>query len=402
WRAHSRGPQLRRLRIPVVPDLRDRGGRADRHRAALRADAHAHRRHGPRRRRRPRDHRRDGSEHRLGVHRHVRRRRGARRDRRHDRRRHPEHPPRRAERGAALRAGRHHHRRARQHRRRGHRQRADRTHRRFREGLDPGARLLHHLPAHGARAGPATNRPVRKGGIMSNRIVETRTVRTFGAPRRGRTWFLNIGLLAALLVVAVALPYLGVSSFVVTLTTTIVIAATLASSVNCLAGPGGMVSLGHAGIAAAAAYGAGWASKQGFDPGMQALVALVLTVLVSLIYGLLSMRTSGIYFLMVTLAVGMLIYGLAFRLSSVTGGENGISGIDRPAWMSSYWVYYYVVLALFVLATGVLWVVANSPFGASLRGVRDSESRMRSLGYGVQGYRVGAFLISGLVAGLAG
>jgi branched-chain amino acid transport system permease protein len=237
---------------------------------------------------------------------------------------------------------------------------------------------------------------------MSNRIVETRTVRTFGPPRRGRSWYLNISLLAALLVVAVALPYLGVSSFVVTLTTTILIAATLASSVNFLAGPGGMVSLGHAGIAAAAAYGAGWASKQGFDPGTQALVALVLTVLVSLIYGLLSMRTSGIYFLMVTLAVGMLIYGLAFRLSSVTGGENGISGIDRPAWMSSYWIYYYVVLGLFVLATAVLWVIGNSPFGASLRGVRDSESRMRSLGYGVQGYRVGAFLISGLVAGLAG
>ncbi|MFC7789073.1 branched-chain amino acid ABC transporter permease [Microbacterium sp. MAHUQ-60] len=237
---------------------------------------------------------------------------------------------------------------------------------------------------------------------MSNRIVETRTVRTIGAPRRGRTRFLSIGLLAALLVVAVALPYLGVSSFVVTLTTTILIAATLASSVNFLAGPGGMVSLGHAGIAAAAAYGAGWASKQGFDPGMQALVALGLTVLVSLIYGLLSMRTSGIYFLMVTLAVGMLIYGLAFRLSSVTGGENGISGIARPEWMSSYWVYYYVVLGLFVLATAVLWVVGDSPFGASLRGVRDSESRMRSLGYDVQGYRVGAFLISGLVAGLAG
>lgn len=237
---------------------------------------------------------------------------------------------------------------------------------------------------------------------MSNRIVETRTVRTFGPPRRGRTWYLNIGLLAALLVVAVALPYLGVSSFVVTLTTTILIAATLASSVNFLAGPGGMVSLGHAGIAAAAAYGAGWASKQGFDPGMQALVALVLTVLVSLIYGLLAMRTSGIYFLMVTLAVGMLIYGLAFRLSSVTGGENGISGINRPEWMSSYWMYYYVVLGLFVLATAVLWVIGNSPFGASLRGVRDSESRMRSLGYDVNGYRVGAFLISGLVAGLAG
>lgn len=237
---------------------------------------------------------------------------------------------------------------------------------------------------------------------MSNRIVETRTVRTFGAPRRDRVQQLNITLLAVLLGVAIALPYLGASGFIVSLMSTILIAATLASSVNFLAGNGGMVSLGHAGIAAASAYGAGWASKQGFDPGMQVLFALGMTLVVSLIYGLLSMRTSGIYLLMVTLAVGMLIYGLAFRLSSVTGGENGISGIARPEWMQSYWMFYYVVLGAFVLATAALWVVGNSPFGASLRGLRDSESRMRSLGYSVRSYKLGAFMVSGTVAGLAG
>jgi branched-chain amino acid transport system permease protein len=237
---------------------------------------------------------------------------------------------------------------------------------------------------------------------MSNRIVETKTIRTFGLPRRGRGTILNVALLALLLVVAVALPYLGTSSFTISLASTILIAATLASSVNFLAGQGGMVSLGHAGIAAAAAYGAGWASRQGFDPGMQAVFALGVTLVVSLVYGLLSMRTNGIYFLMVTLAVGMLIYGLAFRFSSVTGGENGISGIQRPEWMDSYWSFYYVVLAAFVILTAALWVVGNSPFGASLRGLRDSESRMRSLGYSVASYKLGAFMISGTVAGLAG
>lgn len=237
---------------------------------------------------------------------------------------------------------------------------------------------------------------------MSNRIVETRTVRTFGVPRLSRNMIINLALLGALLVFAIALPYLGMQSFAISLTSTILIAATLASSVNFLAGQGGMVSLGHAGIAAASAYGAGWASKQGFDPGMQVLFALGLTLVASLVYGLLAMRTSGIYFLMVTLAVGMLIYGLAFRLSSVTGGENGISGIRRPEWMDSYWVFYYVVLGAFVLLTAALWVVGNSPFGASLRGVRDSESRMRSLGYSVASYKLGAFMISGTVAGFAG
>lgn len=237
---------------------------------------------------------------------------------------------------------------------------------------------------------------------MSNRLVETRTVRTAGKPRNRRILAINLVLLAVVLAIGIALPYLGASSFAVSLTSTILIAATLASSVNFLAGQGGMVSLGHAGIAAASAYGAGWATRQGMDPGMQVVLALGITLLVSLIYGLLSMRTSGIYFLMVTLAVGMLIYGLAFRLSSVTGGENGISGIQRPEWMSSYWVFYYVVLAVFVALTAALWVVGNSPFGASLRGVRDSESRMRSLGYSVASYKLGAFMISGTVAGLAG
>lgn len=237
---------------------------------------------------------------------------------------------------------------------------------------------------------------------MSNRLVETRTIRTSRSPLATRGGLLNLGLLAALLVVAALLPYLGASGFTISMVTTILIAATLASSVNFLAGQGGMVSLGHAGIAAASAYGAGFASKQGFDPGIQLLFALGMTLAVSFVYGLLSMRTSGIYLLMVTLAVGMLIYGLAFRMSTITGGENGISGIARPQWMGPYWVYYYVVLACFVLATAALWIVGSSPFGAGLRGVRDSESRMRSLGYSVRGYKLGAFMMSGTVAGLAG
>jgi len=221
-----------------------------------------------------------------------------------------------------------------------------------------------------------------------------------------RSRIVSLALLALILVFGIAFPYLGASNFALSITTTILVAAILASSVNFLVGEGGMASLGHGAIAGASAYGAGWASKQGMDPGMQVLIAFGVTIVVSLVYGLLSMRTSGIYFLMVTLAVGMLIYGLAFRLSSITGGENGISNIARPQWIGNLaadgWKYYYVVLAGFVISTAVLWVVSRSPFGASLRGVRDSESRMRSLGYTVPAYRLAAFLISGIVAGFAG
>ena len=237
---------------------------------------------------------------------------------------------------------------------------------------------------------------------MHSKIVETRTVRTIGAPRSRRTLTISIVVLAALLAIAVALPYLGATSYAISLVSTVLIAAILASSVNFLVGDGGMASLGHAGIAAASAYGAAWASRQGMDPGGQVLIALVMTIVVSFVYGILSMRTSGIYFLMVTLAVGMVVFGLAYRLSSVTGGENGITGIQRPAFISEYWTFYYFILAAFVLTTLLLWVVGRSPFGASLRGIRDSETRMRSLGYTVPSYRLAAFMISGFIAGLAG
>lgn len=217
-----------------------------------------------------------------------------------------------------------------------------------------------------------------------------------------RDWKLGVGAFAALVLALAAFPYLGTSAYQVSIASTVIIAAILASTVNFLAADGGMASLGHGAIAGAAAYGAGWASLQGHSMAMQILLAMAVGVTVTTVYGVLSMRTSGIYFLMVTLALGMVVFGLAYRLSSVTRGENGITGIDRPAVLEEHWVYYLVVVGAFAVTTGLLWVVSRSPFGATLRGIRDSESRMRSLGYYVPAYKLGAFMISGTVASFAG
>jgi branched-chain amino acid transport system permease protein len=176
----------------------------------------------------------------------------------------------------------------------------------------------------------------------------------------------------------------------------------LASSINMLAGDAGLVSLGHAGIATAAGYGLAWSSTQGYDVWVQLAVAAVLALASSVVYALISMKTNGIYFLMVTLAAGMVFYGIAFRWSSVTGGDNGLTGIRRPPLFAEYWQFYFVVAVLFVLLTFALIRVSHSPFGLVLRGIRDSESRMRSLGYNVPAYKFFAVLLSGLVAGLAG
>jgi branched-chain amino acid transport system permease protein len=169
-----------------------------------------------------------------------------------------------------------------------------------------------------------------------------------------------------------------------------------------LAGDAGLYSLGHAGIAAAAGYGVAWASRQGFDFGIQLAIAGGLTLLASLLYGLISMRTNGVFFLMVTLAAGMICYGIAYRWSSVTGGDNGLTGVRRPPVFAEYWQYYFFVLVVFVIVTLALIRVSRSPFGLVVRGIRDNDARMRSLGYGVSAYKFAAVLLSGVVAGIAG
>jgi branched-chain amino acid transport system permease protein len=105
---------------------------------------------------------------------------------------------------------------------------------------------------------------------------------------------------------------------------------------------------------------------------------------------------------MITMAEGMLVWGLAYRWSSVTGAENGIRGIARPDFATLYWQYYYLVLGVFVICAVLLSLVVRSPFGLVLKGIRESESRMRTLGYNVTLHKLLAFLVSGLFAAVAG
>lgn len=212
---------------------------------------------------------------------------------------------------------------------------------------------------------------------------------------------IKLAALGVLLALAFAFPYIA-GNYYVTLAALVLISALLASSINMLAGDGGLVSMGHAGIAAAAGYGLAWAAKQDFDVWGQLAVAAGMTLLTSAIFGLVSMRTKGIFFLMVTLAVGMVCYGVAYRWSSVTGGDNGLTGIRRPEFIAGYWQFYFFVLVTFIVITLALIVVSRSPFGLTLRGIRDSETRMRSIGYNIVAYKFVAMMLSGVVAGLAG
>ncbi|HET8591819.1 MAG TPA: branched-chain amino acid ABC transporter permease [Nakamurella sp.] len=206
---------------------------------------------------------------------------------------------------------------------------------------------------------------------------------------------------AVLAVLALLAPLLS-AEYVLSLLTLMLITALLATSVNMPAGEVGLVSMGHAGIAAAAAYGVAYGVKHGFGLGVQLLLALALTLLVSAVYAATTMRTNGIVFLMITLALGVMVYGVALKWSAVTGGQSGLTGIQRPDAFRTGPAFYYFVLAVCVLVVLLLHLFARSPLGLMLRGIRDSEHRMSSLGYAIAPAKFVAVMVSGVVAGVAG
>jgi branched-chain amino acid transport system permease protein len=210
-----------------------------------------------------------------------------------------------------------------------------------------------------------------------------------------------VALFGLLIAVALSAP-LFVPAFALSILSLVFIAALLAASVNMLVGQVGLLSLGQAGIAASAGYAVAWATVNGHPVGVQLTLAALLALMTSAVYGVTTMRTGGIVFLMITLALGMIVYGLVFRLASITGGQNGLTGVARPELLANPAILYLLSVALFALVTAGLRVVGRSPFGLTMRGVRDSESRMASLGYSVASIKFRAVMLSGLIAGIAG
>ncbi len=210
------------------------------------------------------------------------------------------------------------------------------------------------------------------------------------------------GLAVVFAVVLLAAPRL-LNSFFLRVLSEALIFSLLAMSVNILVGYTGLAPLGHAGFFGVAAYAIGYLTvRAGFSHSTAIVIAILLTLAVSAVYGAFAVRTSGIYFLMITLAEGMIVWGLAFRWAAVTGAENGIRGINRPAFLHDYSTYYYLVVAVFALALFVMYIFADSPFGLTLQGIRENERRMRTLGYNVTLHKFLGFLASGFLAGVAG
>jgi branched-chain amino acid transport system permease protein len=136
------------------------------------------------------------------------------------------------------------------------------------------------------------------------------------------------------------------------------------------------------------------------------VVGVLLAALTAAIFGLLAIRATGTYFLMITLALGMVIWGLAFRWVSLTKGDNGIAGVPRPSLgpleLSGPLPFFYFCLVAAALAWALMGLLVVSPFGLGLRGIRGSESRMLALGYNVSAHKYAAFVLSGVFAGFGG
>jgi branched-chain amino acid transport system permease protein len=202
--------------------------------------------------------------------------------------------------------------------------------------------------------------------------------------------------------VAAALP-LVLTNYQGGLATEILIFGVLAMSIDILAGFAGRTSLGHGAIFGVSTYVVVYATAQaGLSPAAAFALGIVAATLVAAVFGLLAVRTSGVYFLLLTLALGMIVWGICLRWTQVTGGENGMRGDVRPEWLVSHRAFYWAVLAAASLVSYAMWRFVRSPFGLTLLGIRDSESRMRSLGYNVPMHLFVGVAVSGFFAGIAG
>ncbi|HEY1472817.1 MAG TPA: branched-chain amino acid ABC transporter permease [Pseudolabrys sp.] len=212
--------------------------------------------------------------------------------------------------------------------------------------------------------------------------------------------------LAVAFVVLVTVPYWMPGVYYVNVASQILFYAIFALGLNVLAGYGGLVSLGHAGLFGVSAYAAGYILQLGYGHPVAILAALVIGLLSMAIFAMLSLRSTGIGFIMITLALGQILWGLAYRWISVTGGDNGISLHGRPApfgfSLSEPNTFYYSTLVIFLLSTASIAVFVRSPLGAALMGTRDQPRRMNALGYHVWAIRFWACLVSGLLTSVSG
>jgi len=211
---------------------------------------------------------------------------------------------------------------------------------------------------------------------------------------------------ALALLALIALPYAVKETYYVNVASQILFYAIFALGISVLVGYAGLVSLGHAGLFGVASYVVAYLLAAGYGHTVAILAALAVGLVVTAGFAALALRASGISFIMITLALGEILWGLAYRWISITNGDNGINVTARPSpfglSLESARGFYVATLVVFLFAIAATAIFVRSPFGASLCGTRDQPRRMNALGYHVWLIRFWAFMFSGLLTALAG
>lgn len=201
-----------------------------------------------------------------------------------------------------------------------------------------------------------------------------------------------------------ALPFLtGQFPYAVILATDMLIAMAFAASLHMLAGPGGMHSFGHAAYFGLGAYGAALlVTKAGLPMPLALVLAPLAATAGAVLFGWFSVRLSGVYLAMLTLAFAQIVWSIAFQWDAVTGGSNGLFGLWPPDWLADAKPYYWLTLSCVVASVWVIrrWLFA--PFGYAMRASRDNSARAQAIGIDVHRVQWVGFTAAGTMAGLAG
>jgi branched-chain amino acid transport system permease protein len=209
---------------------------------------------------------------------------------------------------------------------------------------------------------------------------------------------------------AIALIVPNTNPFIILLATRALAFSILVMSVDLLLGFTGLASLGQAAYLGIGAYltailAARYQFGLGYDFWLVVTLGMLAGAALAALFGLLAIRATGVYFLMITLALGQCVWGLAYRWNSLTGGDNGIDLPPRPKFgidLANDVTFFYLVFGFFAVSLLIMYTLVRSPFGRSLVGIREREPRMKILGYNTWLHKYLAFVISGAFGGLSG
>jgi branched-chain amino acid transport system permease protein len=231
---------------------------------------------------------------------------------------------------------------------------------------------------------------------MENQVAKTSRSKAGG-------WIAGAIVTAALFALPFVLAQLGrTGEYWIWVTTEMIISALFAMSLNLILGYGGMVSFGHAAFFGVGAYTVALLMKKAGAPLYLALAAAPLvSACFAAIIGWFCVRLIGLYFAILTLAFGQLLYMVAFQWYTFTGGDDGIHGIPRPEFLGPV-AYYLLCLVLFLICVLIMRMIINSSFGLSVRTIRENMERAKFIGINVKRFQLINFIIAGAFAGLAG